>query len=204
MTDTPQLFPWGRGGIPDRFREQLINAERETREADNLPPIAKDQSFFRKGIERLARERRALLRSKRQEHAAKRPAPSQSKRQEFRPHAEDMEWTWLLLKHCSDAGEPPPPELQWLIFETLGLEEGKPALERAFGGPGISAGFEPWAMASRLDYEADARGEDLTASKLAKAVGVDRETITRWRKTEEYRRRRGQGRVAVTEKPKDN
>lgn len=195
MTDTPQLFSWGRGGLPGEFRLQLITAEKEAREEKGLPRLTEGLPFFREGVERLARERRALLRSKREEHGAKRPAPSQGKRQEFRPHAEDLEWTWLLLKHCSDAGQPPPPELQWLIFETLGLEEGKPALERAFGGPGVSAGFEPWAMASRLDGEADARGEELSASKLAKAVGVDRQTITRWRESEAYKRRREYGRL---------
>lgn len=194
-TETPALFHWGLGGVPGEFRLQLITAEQQARTAKGLPRLTEGRPFYREGVEWLARERRALLRNKREKHAAKKPpAPSQGKRQEFRPHADDTEWTWLLLKHCAEAGEPPPPELQWLIFETLGLEEGKPALGRDYGGPRVSDP-KKWIMAAQLDGEADARGEELSASKLAEAVGVDRQSITRWRDGDAYKRRRDGCRV---------
>jgi len=118
-------------------------------------------------------------------------------------------WAYILIEYHRSMDKVPPRIVTDALAHVLGLVGPKTRKARPssrvldhFGYPKVEQ-LPQWFDASQLDGEAEAAGEILSENKLAKLVGVSRQTISDWRATESYigRRRFAAGSVAL--RPKD-
>ncbi|WP_338688295.1 hypothetical protein V5279_23550 [Bradyrhizobium sp. 26S5] len=173
----PTLFCWGYDGIPGEFHGYIKSMSEEGDTGD----------YRETGVNSCAMKLRASLEEKR------RPFILDKKKL---PRLTPLEQNYIYMLHgyCAYHRKPAPPELLWLTFEALGLKVGEPALEfqKAIGIK-ISKkkkNVEAFQRASLLDGKADASGNCLSVTVLAKRIGVERDTIRRWRAEPAYRDRR--------------
>jgi len=188
MSKIPRLFAWGDDGIPGEFKIYLKSISGE----DGLSQV----DFMREGVVQLAQEYYALLEKEKEAFAERDPAGRLYASPKISHQIRGI--VYLLHAYCAQCNAPAPAELLRLTFEVLDLQEKSPPIEIVellhdkisnvipVGTEKLSA----FITASALDGEADARGEELNASQMARAVGVQRGTIRDWRQMEEYKSRR--------------
>ncbi|PAY05400.1 hypothetical protein CK489_28840 [Bradyrhizobium sp. UFLA03-84] len=189
--EAPNLFAWGRDGIPGEFKAFIAGMSGDSQGS---------WKYHRAGVVNVANELRERLQKQRQpfiakiKDAAKQPFPKLA-------HYE-RSMIYMLHTYCASHKEATPPELLWLTFEAFELNENDPApeLSQILGVPHDIRNMDQYFEASRLDGEADANPDDSTLSEaaLARLVGVARSTIRRWRQMKSYIDRRKQSAMAIT------
>lgn len=102
---------------------------------------------------------------------------------------------YALIAWHAKLGKPAPEIVLQALAEVLGLisptgESLAAATVRKRLGIPIVKKIGHFLEASRLDGEAEARGEKLPVDALARQVGVERATIRAWRQMPTYQRRR--------------
>lgn len=183
--DLPRLFPWGRDGIPPEIeaviRGEEINARLDRGEP--MPEGPRPVEFAALGVEIVAERTREHLWATRDS-----PKPVDWPKV---PH-EIRTWCAALHAYCAKWARPAPPALMRLTFDVLGIRQGQPSDEvlEEIGAPVGVDNFDQFLAAALLDGEADARGDPLSASALARATGASRTTLRRWRRLPQYVRRR--------------
>lgn len=181
--DMPSLYAWGRDGIPGEVRMMIRQADTMERERQCLPFYRGPAIFMEHGVRALARH---ALTELKEEMAQAVPSPSKSKAV-FEPSENIREIAFTLYLYCNAWKRPSPPELVHLLFRVMRLRENK-------GFEGIDRSKQQaFLEASRIDGE-DVSGELKSDAALAKELQdrkfkVDRMTINRWRKRQDYKRR---------------
>lgn len=177
--EPPRLFAWGDHGVPGEFEGYLGDLETSARWDGG------ERDFAAEGVQVAANETLARLREETDQFIDAKGHPPKLSH-------EIRSMLYLLHAYCAKWNKPAPPALLWLTLETLGLKEGRPApeVERLLR---LDVGIidrEAFHQASALDGEADAAGQTLSISELARKVGVSRATVRRWREMRGYRSRR--------------
>jgi len=184
----PRLFAWGDDGLPGEFKIYLKGIG----EDDGPSQVV----FSRNGVVRVANKFRSLLEKEKEDFKVSKGHPPKLSH-------EIRSILYLLHAYCAHHKEPAPPELLWLTFKALDLQEQKPAreIEQLLGVPAAVEKMEAFFRASALDGAADAKGEDMSAAQLGRDVGVERATIRRWREDPLYKARRQFAAMAWTNAP---
>ncbi len=201
-SEPPALFPWGRAGLPGELREFLIARDRQLRHERGEPlddlssgPVftVGDVSTVGAGLGHFpaaaVADVAAELHRKLTGDRATAGAP---KGQGSKVPAVIADWTFALVSFCALYGRPVPMALLWLVFDALGLSEGRPSpamLGQLVGLEGVDQ-VEKFVDAARRDGTADRERTPLSAYALARAVDVTRDTVQRWRQRPQYQQLR--------------
>jgi hypothetical protein len=100
---------------------------------------------------------------------------------------------YTFLVHMTRNGQVPTEDLLRLVAAALGIRAGRVPFGAAkfLGFPPINpAHYLKFFAAAHADGDAEARGLVISEIELAERVGVDRETISSWRKMKRYRERK--------------
>ncbi|MBP1297456.1 hypothetical protein [Bradyrhizobium elkanii] len=176
-TRPPMLFCWGYDGVPGEFHGYI----------NSLSEDGDTGEYKETGVTACAKQLRASLSERRKPFIV-------DKKKLPRLTPLEQNFIYMLHAYCAYHRQPAPPELLWLTFEALGLKVGEPALEfHKVIGIKLNTkieDMEAFHTAALLDGKADAAGRSLPVLKLAKLIGVERETIRRWREEPAYKDRR--------------
>lgn len=188
----PKLFVWGRNGLPGEFYEHICKADSQAKIERGGKPYRGVTKFYSDGVEYFAEHLLSELRRRRLRDSGRKISKNENKAARLKISDELASWIYLLHAYCFEWGQPATPKLLHLTFEALGLREGKPAtgVEDVLG---LAIGIKNMAAfldAAELDGEADARGNPMTVSALAKVVGMSRKRIGVWREMPAYKSRR--------------